>query len=635
MRTFAARLFLALPLLLCACGAEERRAEPLRQLSGPTMGSAWSIKWHGGAEPERTKQLIERVLSDVDLVFSNWRADSEIAAFNAHASTEPFSATPLLCDALELALEVARATDGAFDPTVKPLVDLYREQKKSGIAPSAEAVASAKARVDWRRVRRVTGKNRIEKLSPDVAIDLDGLVAGYAADLLAPALAELSVVNFMLDVTGEILCRGVRPDGLPWRIGIVDPDNAMVGAEQSLLVVPIRDRSLCTSGDYRNFVVADGKVTTHVFDPRTGQNPTHGVVSVSVLARSCAVADAVGTALMVTGPDAARGLLKNLRSTFRLHVELAADAELAAWFVLANPDGALHSVPLGWPAAFRVDGSPLPPQQFDDAEQTRREQDLADAQRAYAEAPQSIEAAVWVGRRLGYLGRFREAVAHFTEALAEFPDEPRLLRHRGHRHLSLRDFESARDDLLRASELVRGKPDEVEPDGKPTPGRQPHGTLHYAIHYHLGLAQFCLLDFAAAERAWRDCLAVSNNDESRAAVTHWICSSLFAQQRIADCAPLLASITPTMDVVENRHYLELCLLYRGDLTFEALATRDAQWGSSLAFGAVHYAWRKKGIDAAYAPKSEQEALAQLRAIAQRADWQSFGVIAAEAVTNGR
>jgi hypothetical protein len=143
------------------------------------------------------------------------------------------------------------------------------------------------------------------------------------------------------------------------------------------------------------------------------------------------------------------------------------------------------------------------------------------------------------------------------------------------------------------------------------------------------------LDFAAAERAWRDCLAVSNNDESRAAVTHWICSSLFAQQRFAECAPLLAALSPTMDVVENRHYLELCLLYRGDLTFEALATRDAQWGSSLAFGAVHYAWRKKGIDAPYAPKSEQEALAQLRAIAQRADWQSFGVIAAEAVTNGR
>ena len=623
-------------LLVALAACSEKRPEPpqLHELHGPTMGSEYRLKWHGGASPAAVGRLLQQQLPLADATFSNWRNDSEIAAFNAHASTEPFRATVIFCDAVQLALEIARDTDGAFDPTVKPLLDLYREQKRSGVAPTADALAAARARVDWRDVRRVA-PDQVAKSRPDVELDLDGLVAGLVADTLVHELADPGVTNFMLDITGEVTCRGVRPDGQPWRIGIVDPENATVGAEQSLEIVPLADRALCTSGDYRNFVVADGKVTTHVFDPRTAKNPDHGVVSVSVYGRSCAVADAVGTALMVAGPGLAPSLLKKLRAPILLRGALVSDPDLAAWFVVAKPDGSMQSVPVDWPSAFRVDGSPLPPQELDASVRQKHEAELADALRAYEQSPDSVEAAVWVGRRLGYLGRFREAISHYTRALQRFPDDPRLLRHRGHRHLTMRDFESARDDLARAATVVRGKPDEVEPDGKPVPGRAPHGTLHYAIHYHLGLAEFCLRDFAAAERSWRDCLAVSTNDESRAAVTHWICSSLFAQGRFDDCAPLLAALPKDADVVENRHYLDLCRLYRGDLTFAELAAQEAPWSSSLAFGAAHFAWSKKGIDAPSAPKSEQEAFAQLQAIAQRSDWHSFGVIAAEAITAGR
>lgn len=625
---------IVLLVALAACGEKRTALPQLHELHGPTMGSEWRLKWHGGAAPAEVGKRMQEQLAAADATFSNWRKDSEIAAFNAHASTEPFRASVIFCDAVQMALAIANRTDGAFDPTVKPLVDLYREQKRTGIAPTADAIAAARARVSWRDVRRVA-PDKVAKSRPDVELDLDGLVAGLVADVLVHELAGLGVTNFMLDITGEVTCRGVRPDGQPWRIGIVDPQNATVGAEQSLEIVPLADRALCTSGDYRNFVVADGKVTTHVFDPRTANNPDHGVVSVSVYGRSCAVADAVGTALMVAGPDLAPSLLKKLRSAMVLRGELVADPDLAAWFVLAKPDGSLQSVPVDWPAAFRVDGSPLPPQALDAAALQKHEAELADARRAFEQAPDSVDAAVWVGRRLGYLGRFREAIAHYTEALRRFPEDPRLLRHRGHRHLTLRDFESARDDLARAAAVVRGKPDEVEPDGKPVPGRAPHGTLHYAIHYHLGLAQFCLRDFAAAERSWRDCLQVSKNDESRAAVTHWICSSLFAQARFEECAPLLAALPKDADVVENRHYLDLCRLYRGDLTFAELAAQPSPWSSSLAFGAAHFAWRKHGIDAPSAPKTEAEALAQLRAVAQRGDWHSFGVIAAEAITAGR
>ena len=631
---FPISLLGALALALAACGGERKAPPQLHELHGPTMGSEYRLKWHGGASPAEVGKLLQQQLAAADSTFSNWRKDSEIAAFNAHASTEPFRASMIFCDAVQMALYVADRTDGAFDPTVKPLVDLYREQKRTGLAPTAEAIAAARARVGWRDVRRVA-PDKVAKSRPDVELDLDGLVAGLVADTLVHELAGLGVTNFMLDITGEVTCRGVRPDGNPWRIGIVDPQNATVGAEQSLEIVPLADRALCTSGDYRNFVVVDGKVTTHIFDPRTAQNTAHGVVSVSVYGRSCAIADAVGTALMVTGPASAPSLLSKLRAAMSLRNALVSDPDLAAWFVVAKPDGTFESVPVDWPAAFRADGTPLPQQALDDAARQKHEAELADALRAFEQSPDSVEAAVWVGRRLGYLGRFRDAVRHYTDALQRHPDDPQLLRHRGHRYLTLRDFESACADLARAAEVVKGKPDEVEPDGKPTPGRAPHGTLHYAIRYHLGLAQFCLLDFAAAERAFRDCLQVSRNDESRVAATHWLCSSLFAQQRFDDCAPLLAALPKDADVVENRHYFDLCRLYRGDVTFAELAAQPAPWGSSLAFGAAHYAWRKKGIDAPYAPKTEAEALSQLRAIAQRSDWHSFGVIAAEAITAGR
>ncbi len=621
-------------LAVAACGGDRSTPPQLHELNGPTMGSEYRLKWHGGAGAAEVGKLLQQHLDAAERTFSNWRKGSEIAAFHAHLSTEPFRASPLLYEAVQLSLEIARRTDGAFDPTVKPLVDLYREQKRTGVAPSKEAIAAARARVGWRDLRCIA-PDAIAKSRPDLELDLDGVVAGLIADRLVPALAGAGVVDFMLDVTGEVTCRGCRPDGHPWRIGIVDPHRATVGAEETVQIVPLADRALCTSGDYRNFLVADGKITTHVFDPRTGQNPTHGVVSVSVYGRSCAVADAVGTALMVAGPEQAPSLLKQLRAPMFQCGELVADPDLAAWFLIAQPDGSLRAVPVDWPSAFRVSGEPLPPQALDDEARSKHEGELADALRAYEQSPDSVDAAVWVGRRLAYLGRFTDAVRHYTDALARFPDDPQLLRHRGHRHLTLRDFESARADLARAAEVVTGKPDAVEPDGKPTPGRAPHGSLHYAIWYHLGLAQFCLLDFVAAEASWRQCLQVARNGEGRAAVTHWICSSLFAQGRDEECAPLLAALPDPSEVVENRHYLELCRLYRGDITFEALAQQEKPLGSSLAFGAAHFAFRKQGIDAPSAPKSAAEALAQLQAIARRSDWHSFGVIAAEALTSVR
>src|SRR5262245_197246 len=289
------------------------------------MGSSWTLKCHGGADGERVRALVEQQLAAVDATFSTWRAGSELAAFNAHASTAPFRASALLRAAVAQALDVARATEGAFDPTVKPLSDLYRAQQAGGPVPTAAALAQARERVGWRHLR-VDGET-LQKTTPDLALDLDGIASGFAADRLAMALRDLGVRDFMLDLTGEVLCRGTRPDGAPWCIGIVDPQHAVPGAERSLFAVPLADRALCTSSEHHE-VASDGGLT-HVFDPRTGRNPVHGIVSVSVLARSCALADGLATALLVLGPDGASAALQR-----------CGEDGVGAWFVVVAPDGA-------------------------------------------------------------------------------------------------------------------------------------------------------------------------------------------------------------------------------------------------------------------------------------------------------
>ena len=247
--------------------------------------------------------------------------------------------------------------------------------------------------------------------------------------------------------------------------------------------------------------------------------------------------------------------------------------------------------------------------------------DLVAAERAHAANLADRDAAVWHARRLGYVGRYRDAVAVLTEALAQHPGDPFLLRHRGHRWLTLREFGRARADLMAAADACRTTPDATEPDGQPTPGRPPHSSLHYNVHYHLGLALFLARDYELAERAWLRCLAVVGNDESRVAVTHWLWCARMRMGDRAGAAAVVAPIHERMDVVENVAYLNLCLLYAGRRTRAQIAPREGSSGSALAFGLAHHELVTGSPDAA--------ALA-LFTLAQSPGWAAFGVIAAEA-----
>lgn len=331
-----ARSVLPIALLSLAAACGDRAV--VRQFGGPTMGSTYEVKYVADVPVAGVQRLVEAELAAFDQAFSRWRDDSEIAAVNRHASTEPFPVSPRFARVLQQALDVANATDGAFDPTIAPLSELYRRAKEDPRQGYDEAVArAAMARVGFRKV--VVRDGAVVKSDAGVALDLDGIVAGAAADAIAAELVARGIGAFYLQITGEVLCRGEKAAGVPWRIGIVDPAADATGGDAPVRDLPLRDRALCTSGDYRNAMVVDGAVRHHVFDPRTGRSAAHGVVSVSVLAPSAALADALGTAFLVLGDEATARLLPRLRER----------NEIGVFFLVAADDGTLRPVELEWP----------------------------------------------------------------------------------------------------------------------------------------------------------------------------------------------------------------------------------------------------------------------------------------------
>jgi len=278
--------------------------------------------------------LVVQELAAFEATFSRWRADSEISRCNRHAGTEPFAVSERFGAVLAQALEIAAATNGAFDPTVAPLTEIYRATKDDpDHRLDEQALAAALPLVDYRRVTVRDGA--VHWSREGIQLDLDGIVAGACADAIAARLDQLGVPGYYLDITAEVLCRGEKAPGVPWLIGVRDPH----GSPEPATLLPLRNRALCTSGDYSNALVSNGKVFHHVFDPRTGRSADHGAVSVSVLARSAAVADALGTAFLVLG-DA---------ETARILPALKGHGELAVYFLCATGEGTLREVKMRWP----------------------------------------------------------------------------------------------------------------------------------------------------------------------------------------------------------------------------------------------------------------------------------------------
>jgi tetratricopeptide (TPR) repeat protein len=277
------------------------------------------------------------------------------------------------------------------------------------------------------------------------------------------------------------------------------------------------------------------------------------------------------------------------------------------------------------PEATSLLGKPLISVPPSGEQKARLEADLARAQAEYDRNPASADASIWLGRRLAYLGRFRDAIEVYTKGIGSHPDEPRLYRHRGHRYITVRKFDLAVRDLQRAAELVAGKPDEIEPDGAPNRAGIPRSTLQSNIWYHLGLAHYLNGDFEKALTAYREGMKVSRvNDDMLVATSDWLYMTLRRLKRDEEARAVLDPIREQMDVLENGAYHARLLMYKGRRTPESvlnLNTADDVQIATQGYGVGN--WHLVNGDRGKAKEIFD------RVVAGRA-WAAFGYIAAEA-----
>jgi tetratricopeptide (TPR) repeat protein len=259
-----------------------------------------------------------------------------------------------------------------------------------------------------------------------------------------------------------------------------------------------------------------------------------------------------------------------------------------------------------------------PPLTMSDAVRAQREQELATARASYEKNRNDADALIWLGRRTAYLGRYAEAIELFTQGIRKHPRDARMLRHRGHRWITLRQFDRAIADLTQAAELIRNRPDQVEPDGLPNARNIPTSTLQSNIWYHLGLAHYLKGDFESALRAYRECMAVSKNPDGVVSTSHWLYMILRRLGRADEAEAVLTPISTDMDVIENTAYHKLLLMYRGEIAPEELLKEND--------AAIHY-----GVANWFLYNGERDrAMTLFREIVKEKEWAAFGTIAAEA-----
>lgn len=271
-------------------------------------------------------------------------------------------------------------------------------------------------------------------------------------------------------------------------------------------------------------------------------------------------------------------------------------------------------------------GEPLMPLDLPPETLAAHQRKWREADEAYAADPDSLEATIWLGRRAAYLGDYRAAIATFSAGLRKHPDSPRLLRHRGHRYLTVREIGRAIEDLERAARLVEGKSDVVEPDGLPNERGVPTSTLQSNIWYHLGLARYVSGDLEGAERAYRRGLVVSTNPDMLSAMTYWAYLTARKLGR-AEAEALLAPIEPDFDIIENDGYHKLLLLYAGDPSVDVDDLKELRGApGSVAFATVGYGLALH----AHFEADEASFRRRLEQIVAAGQWPAFGHLAAEA-----
>ncbi len=277
---------------------------PYQRDEGTVFGTFYHITYQAKLS---LKDSIEARLKAVDHSLSMFNPASTISRINSGQSAQTDSLFRIV---FRLAQQVSEATGGAFDITVAPLVNAWGFGFKSGTLPDSAAVDSLRALVGWQHVR-LCDDGTLQRDDPRTILDCSAIAKGFGVDVVASYLRARGINNYMVEIGGEVVVSGVNPKGEQWRVGINRPvDDPESTSSELATVLTLTDCAMATSGNYRNYYTTDdGRRVAHTIDPSTGYPVQHSILSATVVAPTCAVADAFATSFMVVGLDSARAIL--------------------------------------------------------------------------------------------------------------------------------------------------------------------------------------------------------------------------------------------------------------------------------------------------------------------------------------
>ncbi|MEM9708004.1 MAG: FAD:protein FMN transferase [Pseudomonadota bacterium] len=283
--------------------------------AGETMGTTYSVVAvdpSGELDADTVQTAIDAALADVNGKMSNWDPNSEVSQFNASESTEPIEISAEFLEVMEVANTVHTESEGQFDVTLGPLIELWgfgTRNSESPVPPDG-AIADALDQVGQLKLLDLTeAPATLAKSRADATVFLAAIAKGYGADRIGGALAEFGIADYLVEIGGDLITSGLNPEGEPWRIGIERPDSSSQTVEETIAFSGL---GMATSGDYRNYFEEDGVRYSHIIDAETGRPITHLTASVTVLAPTAMEADAWATAMLALGKDRALPISEKL-----------------------------------------------------------------------------------------------------------------------------------------------------------------------------------------------------------------------------------------------------------------------------------------------------------------------------------
>ncbi|MEE8551724.1 MAG: FAD:protein FMN transferase [Desulfobacterales bacterium] len=300
-------------LLSAGCGIQNEV-----EFSGKTMGTVYHIKIVTGFfdNTKGLKHKIEVKLEEINNSMSTYRKNSEISRFNALGRIgEKFYVSDDFLYVMTVAQNIYQLTGGAWDGTIKPLVNLwgFGNSKNKKRIPSKSEIQAILTDIGFNHIE-ISPDRYLLKRKASISLDLASIAKGYAVDQVAMLIRTDGIENFLVEIGGEVFASGLRKDGKQWRIGINRPQKD-APYDQVFKVLTLQDKAFATSGDYRNYFEIDGKRFSHILDPNNGYPVTNGVVSVSIMSDTCTFADGLATAVMVLGPEKGLKLVNSLDNT--------------------------------------------------------------------------------------------------------------------------------------------------------------------------------------------------------------------------------------------------------------------------------------------------------------------------------